>query len=292
MTALEQIFQELLCCERAFIPPGHPASDGYVEVLNRIFFVRHGRGRRRLAPAIRAYNAKIKDRIGAAPETIRWSLRVLTSRWTHIAALGAIRRMDGAEKKTLAAKEELNDYIQRAAEWEKGGTLQSAGGPFEGRMGPIRKAFGGRGDRADMANRQKWKRGAKMQNKFGLASGDRVFLNMRRSLRRQLRHLHPKCTKYRRQWAPSCASGASRRAWSKQSTTETAGCARTQLRLATRRREPSRATLLRNSCAQQQPGRASRSSGATHTGRPPGRGPQQGARKGRQGKQVGTQTRR
>ena len=67
--ALEQLFQELLYYRCAFVPPGHPASNGYAEVLNRTLAATHGGERRCLAHATRAYNAETKDRIGAAPGT-------------------------------------------------------------------------------------------------------------------------------------------------------------------------------------------------------------------------------
>ena len=175
-TVLEQLFQELLFCKCAFIPPGHPASNGYVEVLNRILSAMHGGERRRLGPATRAYNAKTKDRIGAAPETIWRALRPLTSRWTHMAAQEAIRKIDGAGQSTLDAEEELGDYMQRVAERGKDGRLLEAVDSFEERMGPIMKAIGDRNDRKDIAGRLKWRRGPKRQKKFGLVSGDRVLL--------------------------------------------------------------------------------------------------------------------
>ena len=176
-TVLEQLFEELLFCKCVFIPPGHPASNGYVEVLNRIIAGMHGGDRRRLALATRAYNAKWKDRIKAAPETAWRVLRPKTSRWTHIAAQDTIRKMDGAEKKTiLDAERELTDYMQRVADWEKNGDLQAAIASFDEQQGPIAQAIGDANDRADIANRLKWKRSAKRQKKFGLVSGDRVLL--------------------------------------------------------------------------------------------------------------------
>ena len=87
---------------------------------------------------------------------------------------GAIGKIEGAEENNLDAEAEPNDDMQRVADWEKGGKIQAAEESFEERAGPIMKAIGSRDDRADIANRQKWKRGAKGREKFAQVSGDRV----------------------------------------------------------------------------------------------------------------------
>ena len=83
--------------------------------MKRILSATHGGERERLVHAALAYNAKTKDRLGAAPETIWRALRLRVSRWTHMAARDAIRRIDGAEE-TLGAAEKLNEYMQRVAD--------------------------------------------------------------------------------------------------------------------------------------------------------------------------------
>ena len=110
-------------CACSFILPGHPANNGYVEALNAIPTATHGEERRRLGRATLAYNAKTKDRLGAAPEAIWRARRPLTSRWAYMAARDAIRKIDGTGG-ALGAEEELNKYIQRAADWERGGGLR------------------------------------------------------------------------------------------------------------------------------------------------------------------------
>ena len=140
-TALDQLFQGLPYCRRTFILQGRRASDGYVEVLNRILTAMHGGGREGLARATLAYKAETKDRLGAAPETIWQTLRPLTSEWAHMAAGDATRKIDGAGG-TFDAEEELNDYMQRVADWEKGGSLRGTVGSFEERLRQIMKAIG------------------------------------------------------------------------------------------------------------------------------------------------------
>lgn len=66
--------------------------------------------------------------------------------------------------------------MQRVADWEKNGDLQAAIASFDEQQGPIAQAIGDANDRADIANRLKWKRSTKRQKKFGLVSGDRVLL--------------------------------------------------------------------------------------------------------------------
>ena len=129
-TAPEPAFQELLYSTCAPIPPGHSAENWYVEVLNRILTAMHGGERQRLGRATVAYNAETKDRLAAAPVTIWRAPRPPTSRWTHMAARDTIRKIDGAEE-TLGAEEELNDDMQRVADWGEGSSSQEAIGSFE-----------------------------------------------------------------------------------------------------------------------------------------------------------------
>ena len=122
-----------------------------------------------------AHNAKTKDRLGSAPVPKCRAIRSVTSGWTHMAARGAMREIYGAEE-TVGAGEELNDNMHLVADWEKDSRLHGAVDSFEERVGPIKKAFGGRNDRADVASRPKWRRNAKRHKGFGLDSGDRVLL--------------------------------------------------------------------------------------------------------------------
>ena len=68
--------------------------------------------------------------------------------------------IDGAEK-TLDAGEALKDYMQRVADWEKGGSLQEAVDSFAERALSTAKAIGDRNDRADIASRPGRRRNAK-----------------------------------------------------------------------------------------------------------------------------------
>ena len=109
-TVLGQLFRDLLHCTCAFMPPGRPANNGFLDALNRILPAMRGRGRRRLAHATRAYNVKTKDRIGLAPETIWRAPRPPTSEWTNMAALDSRRKIAGAEN-TLDSPEERGALI-------------------------------------------------------------------------------------------------------------------------------------------------------------------------------------
>ena len=65
------------------IPPGHPQSNGLVEVYNRILDTMHGGDRARFATAVISYNNCPRDQGGPNPETLWRVLRPLTSRWQN-----------------------------------------------------------------------------------------------------------------------------------------------------------------------------------------------------------------
>ena len=190
--------------------------------------------------------------------------------------------------------------MRRVAEWEKDGRLHAAVDSSAERMGPIMKATGDKNDWADIANRLKWRRRAKRQEELGLVLGRSPFAEKYAAGCVEDCAICPRDVRGTAKNGRSPAHQEYRGGQGQQA----ANCARAQLRVAIRWRKPSIVAVLCYSCAQQHTRRMLRFSRTTKTGRRqrprsgaggkkqrslPRRRTQQGARKVRQGKQVGFQ---
>ena len=182
-SVLEEVLRLLLNVRSVFIPVGHPASNGYVEALNRVIDGMHGGDRRKFRMAITAYNTKTKPRVGLPPETIWRATRPLTSKWTHLAVNRELEDLSRGKKGDLmapdgppATQELLDDYATRVKQWEDSGGLAAAVASFSERMDPVVQTIADKNDRADMRVRLKWKRSKARAKNFAFVSGDYVLL--------------------------------------------------------------------------------------------------------------------
>ena len=177
---LEVLFLNILYCKCCFIPVGHPASNGLVEVMNGIVASMCAGSRIDLPLAAVAYNNKTKARLGVSPETAWRALQPATSRWVHLAVNREIEKMQSAgaqaPAKDAGALSEFDAYCAKVREWESDGQMEKAVEAFSQEMDPIRRAISSRRDRADIALREKWKRNAPRLQNYAFVSGDRVLV--------------------------------------------------------------------------------------------------------------------
>ncbi|CAK0793181.1 unnamed protein product [Prorocentrum cordatum] len=122
------------------IPPGHPQSNGLVEVHNRILDFMHGGQRDRLVSAVIAFNNCPGTHNQPTPETIWRVLRPTTSRWQHA---GTKALVHGKQPMTDAEWETFLEQHQKIMGEGAAGDakFQHAGG--ERREYLVRKVNGG-----------------------------------------------------------------------------------------------------------------------------------------------------
>ena len=182
-SVLEEVLRDMLNVRSVFIPVGHPASNGYVEAMNKVVDSMHGGQRSKLRMAITAYNTKTKPRVGIPPETIWRATRPLTSKWTHLAVNRELDKISHEKnggpqpaEGVPTALAFLDDYAARVKEWEDNGELAAAVSSFSERMEPVIQTIADKNDRADMRIRRRWKRKNSRSTNFAVLSGDYVLL--------------------------------------------------------------------------------------------------------------------
>ena len=151
------------------IPPGHPQSNGLVEVMNRILDFAHGGHRERLISAVLAYNTAPLQKFGVPPETLWRVLRPLESRWKNV----GLREVLNGKHREISEEEWLSflskDEMLGPAHYE------AMASKYHDRLQPVQAAVDNAHLRAQLKKDINYKR-KKGAEACPLLAGDRVIV--------------------------------------------------------------------------------------------------------------------
>jgi hypothetical protein len=161
---LEEALAEAFGMQSRHIPPGHPQSNGLVEVYNRILDIAHGGCRDRLPSALLAHSNTPRPPL-ESPEVMWRALRPLQSRWRGLALREAIKG------RQLLSDADWESFL--ADSYKKCNDKELCD-QYEAKVKPIREAIASQRMRQQMAQRLKAKKRSDQQNRACIVSGDRV----------------------------------------------------------------------------------------------------------------------